>query len=106
MKAGTAQKRVLNMLTTVTMLLLRYVKGNRMTNMKPSNVKLKERSFRILMAETELDEAAASTLFDDAGGDYRIALVMFGASASRSLAEAALKQEDFVIEKAIAAIAK
>ena len=106
MKAGTAQKLVLNMISTVAMIRLGYVRGNRMTNVKASNVKLKERSFRILMAETGLDELAARSLFDEAGGDFRIALVMFGADATRALAEAALKREDFVIDKAIAAIGK
>lgn len=106
MKAGTAQKMVLNMISTVAMMRLGYVKGNRMTSMKPSNVKLKERSFRTLMAETGLDESAARSLFDEAGGDFRIALVMFGGNASRALAEAALRQEDFVIDKAIAAVRK
>ena len=106
MKAGTAQKMVLNMISTVAMMRLGYVKGNRMTSMKPSNVKLKERSFRTLMAETGLDESAARSLFDEAGGDFRIALVMFGGNASRALAEAALRLEDFVIDKAIAAIRK
>ena len=106
MKAGTAQKLVLNMISTVAMIRLGYVRGNRMTNVKASNVKLKERSFRILMAETGLDEVAARSLFDEAGGDFRIALVMFGADATRALAEAALKREDFVIDKAIAAIGK
>jgi len=56
MKAGTAQKMVLNMISTVSMIRLGYVKGNRMTNVKSSNIKLKERSMRILTAETNLDE--------------------------------------------------
>jgi N-acetylmuramic acid 6-phosphate etherase len=58
MKAGTAQKLVLNMISTVAMIRLGYVNGNRMTNVKPSNEKLKDRSVRILMAETGLDEPA------------------------------------------------
>ncbi len=102
MKSGTVQKLVLNMISTVAMIRLGYVKGNRMSNMKPSNVKLKERSFRIFMTETGLDEAAATLLFNEAGGDYRIALVMFGGNASRALAETALKNNDFVVEKALA----
>ncbi|MGI8470274.1 MAG: N-acetylmuramic acid 6-phosphate etherase, partial [Pyrinomonadaceae bacterium] len=55
MKAGTAQKMVLNMISTTAMIQLGFVKGNRMTNVKSSNEKLKERSLRILMAETNLD---------------------------------------------------
>jgi N-acetylmuramic acid 6-phosphate etherase len=44
MKAGTAQKMILNMISTAAMIRLGYVKGNRMTNVKSSNIKLKERS--------------------------------------------------------------
>ncbi len=106
MKAGTAQKMVLNMLTTVAMIRLGYVKGNRMTNVKPSNVKLKERALRILMAETNLDEAATNALLNEAGGDLRVAIVMFGAKASRTSAEEALKNTGFAVENAIAAIQK
>ncbi|QYO67660.1 N-acetylmuramic acid 6-phosphate etherase [Leptolyngbya sp. 7M] len=47
MKAGTAQKMVLNMISTVAMIRLGYVKGNLMTHLKPSNEKLRERSDRI-----------------------------------------------------------
>ncbi|MGH9820147.1 MAG: N-acetylmuramic acid 6-phosphate etherase, partial [Pyrinomonadaceae bacterium] len=47
MKAGTAQKMVLNMISTVAMIRLGFVKGNRMTNLKSSNSKLKDRSLRI-----------------------------------------------------------
>lgn len=76
LKAGTAQKMVLNMLSTATMVRLGYVTGNRMTNMRPSNVKLRARSERILAAETGLDEEAAREALNAAGGDLRVALVM------------------------------
>lgn len=59
MKAGTAQKLVLNMISTVAMIRLGYVHGNRMTNVRASNEKLKDRAVRILMAETGIDEKAA-----------------------------------------------
>src|SRR5919199_809053 len=51
LKAGTAQKLVLNMISTATMVRLGYVTGNRMTNLQPRNVKLRARSLRILGAE-------------------------------------------------------
>ncbi len=54
MKAGTAQKMILNMISTAAMIKLGYVKGNRMTNVKSSNAKLKERSLRILISETSI----------------------------------------------------
>src|SRR2546423_6772099 len=59
LKAGTAQKLVLNMLSTAAMILLGYVTGNRMTNLQPRNVKLRARPLRILAAEAGLDEQAA-----------------------------------------------
>jgi N-acetylmuramic acid 6-phosphate etherase len=101
MKAGTAQKLVLNMISTGAMIRLGYVNGNRMTNVKSSNVKLKERSRRILMAETGLDEPAAEKLMTAAGEDLRIAIVMQKAAASREKAERALSENGFVIEAAI-----
>lgn len=101
MKAGTAQKMVLNMISTTAMIRLGYVKGNRMTNVKSSNIKLKERSLRILMAETGLDETAVQNLMNEAGGDLRVAIVMQKANVSRDAAENALRENDFVIEKAL-----
>ena len=59
LKAGTAQKMVLNMVSTATMVQLGYVTGNRMSHLKAGNAKLRERAVRIVMAETGLDQAAA-----------------------------------------------
>ena len=101
MKSGTAQKMVLNMISTATMIRLGYVKGNRMTNVKPSNEKLRDRSTRILMAETGLDEAAATELLDEASGDLRVALVMSKASVDRTAALTALLGSDHVVDRAI-----
>ncbi len=101
MKAGTAQKLVLNMISTTAMIRLGYVKGNRMTNVKSSNIKLKERSLRILMAETDLDEPSAQNLLTEANNDLRLAIVMKKANVSREIAEKALNENNFVIEKAV-----
>jgi N-acetylmuramic acid 6-phosphate etherase len=101
MKAGTAQKLVLNMISTAAMIRLGYVTGNRMTNVKSSNIKLKERSLRILMAETGLDETAAQNLLSEADNDLRVAIVMRKANVSSETAENALKTNNFVIETAI-----
>ena len=59
LKAGTAQKMVLNMISTATMVRLGYVSGNRMSNLQPRNVKLRERAVRIVMAETGVDQQTA-----------------------------------------------
>ncbi len=101
MKSGTAQKMILNMISTAAMIRLGYVKGNRMTNVKSSNIKLKERSFRILMSETGLDKNAAAKLLTRANGDLRVAIVIFRGNVSGELAEKALSENDFVIEKAL-----
>ena len=59
LKAGTAQKMVLNMISTATMVRLGHVSGNRMSNLQPRNVKLRERAVRIVMAETGVGEERA-----------------------------------------------
>lgn len=74
MKSGTAQKLVLNMLSTMTMVRLGYVSGNRMSNMKTSNHKLRERAVGILQAECEIDETTARTALEAAGWDLQTAL--------------------------------
>lgn len=101
MKAGTAQKLVLNMISTATMIRLGYVTGNRMTNMKAANEKLKDRSVRILVTETNLDENGAAELMEEAGNDLRVALVMNRTGKDRESATKALESTDFVVEKAI-----
>lgn len=60
LKAGTAQKMVLNMISTATMVRLGYVRGNRMTNLQARNVKLRDRALRIVIAETGVDQETAS----------------------------------------------
>lgn len=104
MKSGTAQKLVLNMISTVAMIKLGYVKGNRMTNVKPSNEKLKERSLRILIAETGLDEETAAELLKEADGDLRVALVMTRTTVSKDVALKALIESQFVVEDSIKAL--
>jgi N-acetylmuramic acid 6-phosphate etherase len=101
MKAGTAQKLILNMISTAAMIQLGYVKGNRMTNVKSSNIKLRERSLRILMSETDLGEIEAQELLNEANNDLRVAIVMQKANVSQELAEKVLTENDFVIEKAV-----
>ncbi len=75
LKAGTAQKMVLNMISTATMVRLGYVSGNRMSHMQTRNIKLRDRAVRIIVAETGLDYEAAAAVLDDAGNDLRAALI-------------------------------
>ena len=67
LKAGTAQKMVLNMISTATMVRLGYVSGNRMANLQPRNAKLRERAVRIVIAETGLDHESAVKELEAAG---------------------------------------
>src|SRR5688572_17556333 len=59
LKAGTAQKMVLNMISTATMVRLGYVSGNRMANLQARNTKLRERAIRIVMAESDVNQMQA-----------------------------------------------
>ncbi len=101
MKSGTSHKLILNTISTVCMIRLGYVKGNRMTNVKASNIKLKERSLRILMTETGLDESTAKEIMSKANDDLRVAIVMFKANTDVETASKVLVENDFVIENAV-----
>jgi phosphoheptose isomerase len=67
MKSGTAQKLVLNMISTTTMIRLGKVKGNKMVDMQLSNIKLVGRAVNMIMQATNLDEKTAQTLLDQYG---------------------------------------
>jgi N-acetylmuramic acid 6-phosphate etherase len=101
LKAGTAQKMILNMISTATMIRLGYVAGNRMSNLLARNEKLRARAVRILCAETGITEHSAHAALEAAGGDLRTALVMVQAGRSREEAERALDQTKGVIQQAI-----
>lgn len=68
LKAGTATKLILNMITTAAMIQLGHVKGNKMVDMQLSNAKLVERGTRMVAEATGLDEAAAKELLLEHGG--------------------------------------
>jgi N-acetylmuramic acid 6-phosphate etherase len=89
MKAGTATKLVLNMLSTGVMVRLGYVYGNLMVNVQPTNVKLADRATRIIATITGLDAAAAAQLLTQAGS-VKTAVVMHRMGLSRADAEARL----------------
>jgi N-acetylmuramic acid 6-phosphate etherase len=102
LKSGTAQKLILNMLSTMAMVRLGYVTGNRMTNLMTRNTKLRERALGIVMAECGLDEATARFVLESADWDLRVAMVMIKANATREMAEDALKKSGYTISRAIA----
>ncbi|HYV83002.1 MAG TPA: N-acetylmuramic acid 6-phosphate etherase [Pyrinomonadaceae bacterium] len=74
LKAGTAQKMVLNMISTATMVRLGYVSGNRMSNLQPRNVKLRERAVRIVMAETGVDQQTATAVLESSNWIVKTAI--------------------------------
>ncbi|MBQ8397826.1 MAG: N-acetylmuramic acid 6-phosphate etherase [Clostridia bacterium] len=78
LKAGTAQKLVLNMLSTGAMIRLGYVRGNRMINVRPTNEKLRERAIHIIMELAEIDHDAAAHALLEAGDSIPAALVLLG----------------------------
>ena len=91
MKAGTATKLVLNMLSTGSLVRLGYVYGNLMVNVQPTNVKLRDRAARIIAALTGLPSEEAGALLDEAGS-VKTAVVMQRLGLSRTEAEARLVQ--------------
>lgn len=104
LKSGTAQKLVLNMLSTMTMVRLGYVKGNRMANVQTRNVKLRERAVGILMDECGIDDATARATLEAARWQLPVALVMKHASVSPEEAETALQNAGSSVTRAVAAL--
>lgn len=101
MKAGTATKLVLNMLSTGAMIRMGYVYGNLMVNVQPSNEKLVDRATRIVMEAVGVDRDRASALFENAGRVVRTAIVMGRLSLNRAEAEARLKRAHNRISEAL-----
>ena len=106
MKAGTAQKMVLNMLSTGAMTRLGYVYSNLMINVLPKNTKLRERAIGILQHLTGTDRAMAQKNLKSADNDLPVALVMVQSGVSRPEASRFLKTAGGHVRKAIALAAK
>ncbi len=92
MKAGTAHKMVLNMISTGAMTRLGYVYGNRMVNVWTKNEKLVQRAVRIIAQATGKEHDAAAAALQAAGNRTPVAVVMLTANVSRAQAAAALKE--------------
>src|SRR6516165_1540772 len=87
MKAGTAQKLVLNMLTTGAFLRMGYVYGNLMINLQPANAKLADRAARIVAQAANVSYEHARDSLVAAGNNIRVAIVMLKTGAARNEAE-------------------
>ncbi len=92
MKAGTAQKLVLNMLSTGTMIKLGKVYGNLMVDVKASNKKLEERAIRIVMEGSGCERTEAEKALKGAGGHAKLAILMVVAGVSASEGKALLER--------------
>jgi N-acetylmuramic acid 6-phosphate etherase len=100
MRAGTATKLVLNMLSTGAMVQLGMVYGNLMVNVQPTNAKLANRAARIVAELTGLDPAAATALLLDAGS-VKAAVLMHQRKLSRPAAEALLRASRGQLRRAL-----
>jgi N-acetylmuramic acid 6-phosphate etherase len=101
MKAGTATKLVLNMLTTGAMIRLGKVYGNLMVDLKATNEKLRDRSVRIVMEMTRLSRPRAARLLARAQGKVKAAIVMHFRKTDLAGALKILRECDHFLRKAI-----
>lgn len=101
MKAGTAQKLVCNMLTTVTMARLGKVYSNLMVDVQPRNAKLMARAVRIIAQAVGCSPEDARVWLTRAGGEVKTAIVMARAGASRERAHELLRQAHGAVRDAV-----
>ncbi len=101
LKSGTAQKLILNMLSTMAMVRLGYVQGNRMANMQTKNIKLRERAVGIVQDECNVDEPTAQAVLQAADWKLPVALVMQQANVTREAAEAVLVNANQSVAQAV-----
>lgn len=103
MKSGTAQKMVLNMLSTVVMIKLGKVWGNRMVDVKVTNRKLLQRAVSILMDTTGVTAEAAKTALDACGGNTKTAIVCLRCGLDPKAAREALENAGGHVAEALQA---
>jgi len=101
MKAGTATKLILNMITTGAMIRLGKTFGNLMVDLRATNKKLEDRSERILMEVCDVGRERARELLTGAGGVVKTAIVMHVLGVDRASAERALSQAGGVIRRVV-----
>jgi N-acetylmuramic acid 6-phosphate etherase len=101
MKSGTAQKMILNMITTTAMIRLGKVFQNLMVDLRMNSKKLEERAKKVLMNVTGLDYNSASKSLRRADGHVKTAVVMVKAGLSRNEATRRLKRAGGFVKKAI-----
>ncbi len=92
LRAGTATKMVLNMISTGVMIRLGYVYRNLMVNVQPTNEKLEDRARRIIEQGAGVTAERAAELLEEAGRSVRVAIVMAKKNVSREEAESVLRK--------------
>jgi N-acetylmuramic acid 6-phosphate etherase len=101
LRAGTATKMVLNMISTGVMIRLGYVYGNLMVNVQPTNKKLEDRARRIIEQAAGVTAERAAELLEDAGRSVRTAIVMEKKKVSREAAERLLRDAGGKLREAL-----
>ena len=101
LKSGTAQKLVLNMLTTASMILMGKCYQNLMVDVQASNEKLKARAIRIVMQATDCDKALAEETLKQADQNPKLAIMMILSGLDRAQAEALLEKHHGKLQLAL-----
>ncbi|MFD6417575.1 N-acetylmuramic acid 6-phosphate etherase [Streptomyces sp. NPDC060194] len=102
LKAGTAQKLVLNMLSTITMIRLGKTYGNLMVDVRASNDKLRARSRRIVALATDADDPTIEAALAAAGGEVKTAILIILADVDAATADSLLTASSGHLRKALA----
>jgi len=103
LKAGTAQKMVLNMLSTGTMILLGKTLGNLMVDVQATNYKLQQRALSIVRQATGLNDDAARMLLETSGGEVKTAILVARANIPPEQARERLAEHGYVLRAALEA---
>lgn len=101
MKAGTAQKLVLNMLSTGAMIKLGKVYGNLMVDLQPTNEKLLTRAKRIVMLAAEVDQEEAEKILEETNYDVKLSIFMIETGLCKDEAKRLLEESKGYVQKAV-----
>lgn len=101
LKAGTTQKLILNMISTISMIQLGKVYGNLMVDVKPTNEKLVERAKNIIVEATGVSKEVATTYFEESDGQVKLAILRILTNTSPKEAKDLLEKHDGFIRNAV-----
>jgi N-acetylmuramic acid 6-phosphate etherase len=101
MKAGTAQKLILNLISTTSMVCLGKVYGNLMVDLRATSRKLAQRAKRLVMMTVGVDYDGAAQLLEQAGGSVKTAIIIGRLGVTREEAEARLDAAQGWVRRAL-----